>query len=78
MRIHPLIRPAALTIAVLALGACATPRQPIETYAQTLDRLSDDCTRREGILTPTGANTGRPEADNACVIRGGASRIPQS
>jgi hypothetical protein len=56
------------------LGGCATG--PMESRADTLDRLVRDCHARGGILTATGATTGRPETENACVIRG-ASRIPR-
>lgn len=69
---------AALVLAALAapfaLGACASGRA-IPSYEQELDRLTAECTARGGILTPSGALTGRPQTDNVCKITGG-SRIP--
>lgn len=61
-------------VLVLALTACATTTT--ESYNDDLRRLSDDCKARGGILTPTGVQAGRPEADNFCTITGGASRLP--
>ncbi len=56
----------------LALSSCATG--PVAGgYAEDLARLSDACRERGGILVNSGANTGRPEVDNACQIRGGSS-----
>jgi len=64
------------TILMLSAAACATG--PSESrYSADMDRLMADCRERGGILVTTGANTGRPEVDNACQIRGGSSdRIP--
>ena len=59
----------------LALGACATGRT-VPTYQQDLDKLESECTARGGILTPSGAQTGRPQTDNICQINGPATRIP--
>jgi len=72
------MRPAlvlAALVAPLALGACATGR-PLPTYQQEFDKLQAECTAREGILTPSGAQTGRPQTDYVCKITGGSSRIP--
>ena len=63
--------------APLALGACATG-QTYPTYQQDYDKLSAECTARGGILTPSGAQTGRPQTDNVCKITGGASRLPNN
>lgn len=63
-------------VAALALSACATPREPFPSYGEQLDTLRQACAARGGILTPiAGATTGRPQTDNACEIRGGASRL---
>ena len=67
---------AAVLVAPLALAACASGR-PLPTYQQDMDRLDAECRARDGILTPTGAQTGRPQTDYACRITGGATRIPQ-
>ena len=61
-----------------SLGACAsTGSHP--TYGQELDQLTADCRERGGILSPIpGAQTGRPQTDFACEIRGGASRLTRN
>lgn len=64
-----------LVLALPALAACGTTTGKSQ-YRQDFDRLEAGCTAREGILTPTGAQTGRPETEYACRITGGASRIP--
>ena len=59
-----------------ALAACAGTPRSIPTYGEELDQLTADCTARGGILSPIpGAQTGRPQTDYACEIRGGASRL---
>ena len=59
------------------LAACASgPREPRPTYMQELDQLAAECRERGGILAPiAGSTTGRPQTDNVCEIRGGASRL---
>jgi len=64
-----------LVVALPALAACASSGVKSQ-YQQDYDRLDAACTERQGILTPTGGQTGRPETDYACKITGGASRIP--
>ncbi len=59
------------------LGACASAGG-VSSYQKDLDRLEASCKAREGILTPTGLQTGRPETEYACTIIGGATRIPQN
>ncbi|KQW86655.1 hypothetical protein [Brevundimonas sp. Root1279] len=59
--------------AALALGACASTATPGPEQTE-LERLAADCKAREGILQASGANTGRPELDNVCMIRGGPIR----
>jgi hypothetical protein len=73
----------------LMLGACTTtdtgsgasiaPRASDEApfgYTAEYDRLKTDCAARGGYLTPLGrSNTGRPQTDYACTIRGGASDL---
>ena len=62
-----------------ALSACATTPGSRPTYGQELDRLTADCRERGGILSPiSGAQTGRPQTDYACEIRGGASRLTRN
>ena len=39
-------------------------------YNSDLKALAADCQARQGILVPTGAQTGRAAADNACQLRG--------
>ncbi|WP_029417485.1 hypothetical protein [Brevundimonas bacteroides] len=62
--------------ALTTLAACATPSAdaPPNSYRADLDRLTADCRERGGILTPTGATTGRPETEYACRITG-ATRL---
>ncbi len=62
-------------IALPLLAACGSTGG-VNSYQADMDRLEAGCTQRQGILTPTGAQTGRPETDYACRITGGASRIP--
>lgn len=62
-------------VAPLALGACATGKT-FPTYQEEYDKLNADCTARGGILTTSGATTGRPQTDNICKIIGPATRIP--
>jgi hypothetical protein len=62
----------------LALSACAgTPREG-NNYMTDLERLSNDCTARGGILAPTGNQSGRPQLDNVCEIRGQTARAPSN
>lgn len=63
--------------APLALGSCATDRN-LPSYKQEMDKLDADCVARGGILTPSGMQTGRPQADYLCKITGAASRIQQN
>lgn len=62
--------------APLALAACATGGKTLPSYSQEMKRLEAECTARQGILTPSGLQTGRPQTDYVCKITGGASRIP--
>lgn len=63
-------------VAALTLSACATDR-PLQTNAERLAELEQECRARGGVLVPSGAPlTGRPEVDNLCRITGGASRLP--
>lgn len=59
---------------LLAAAGCA-PTTGVDRYASELQRLSDDCAARGGILSPTGQQSGRPQTDNVCRITGGASRL---
>lgn len=73
-----MIRPLILmTLATLSLGACASTKEPQETYGAALDRIAGECQARGGILVPSGAQTARPQADNVCKVNGGASRLNQ-
>ncbi|MBX9801533.1 MAG: hypothetical protein K2Y04_02075 [Caulobacteraceae bacterium] len=71
MRFLTLTVPAAL---LLALSACASTAGS-SRYNDELQKLSDDCQARGGILSPSGVQTGRPQTDNVCRITGGASRL---
>lgn len=67
---------AAVVGAALTASACASTSGSHPTYQQELDRLTADCRERGGILTPVGApNSGRPQTDNVCEIRGGGGRV---
>lgn len=62
-----------------SLSACATRPGSRLTYGQELDKLTADCTERGGILSPiSGAQTGRPQTDFTCEIRGGPSRLTRN
>lgn len=61
-----LLAPAAL----LLLSACAGGMTNGNSYTDDLDRLSDSCRARGGILTPTGVSSGRIETEYACKING--------
>jgi len=66
----------ALAAAAVSLTACAsTGDGGPNSYGARLEKLSTDCQARGGILTASGAQTGRPETDNVCRITGGATRI---
>lgn len=66
----------AAVVAPLALGACANGKT-FPTYQEEFDKLNADCVARGGILTSSGAQTGRPQTDNICKITG-ASRLPNN
>ena len=53
-----------------SLAACATTGPNQGTYTDRLDAMMADCEARGGILTATGAQSGVPERDHACIIRG--------
>ncbi|WP_269220389.1 hypothetical protein [Brevundimonas vesicularis] len=57
------------------LSGCGT-MGATNTYQQELSALEAACTRDQGILTPTGVQTARPQTEYACKITGGATRIP--
>lgn len=59
---------------LLAATGCA-PTATGDRYASDLQRLTEDCSARGGILSPTGQQTGRPQTDNVCKITGEASRL---
>ncbi|MBU1346919.1 MAG: hypothetical protein KKA16_08190 [Alphaproteobacteria bacterium] len=67
----------AAVVLALTASACATgPRDRSHSYTAQLDELTESCRARGGILIPIpGAVSGRPQADYACQISGGASRI---
>ena len=72
---HKALIAALALVAPLALSACATGRT-LPTYQQEYDKLDAECRTRGGILTPSGAQSGRPQTDNICKINGPATRIP--
>ncbi|MFC5344963.1 hypothetical protein ACETK8_03035 [Brevundimonas staleyi] len=62
--------------AALTTAACASGPRTHPTYGDELDQLTAECRERGGILSPVaGAQTGRPQTDYVCEIRGGASRL---
>ncbi|RYE79730.1 MAG: hypothetical protein EOP19_19805 [Hyphomicrobiales bacterium] len=70
---------AAVAAALVAgLSACASDGASAggpSRYTQEMDRLTASCTARGGMLQPTGAVSGEPARDNACVIRGNTGRL---
>jgi len=64
-------------IALPLLAACGTTKG-VNSYQADMDAPEAACTARQGILTPTGLQSGRPETDYACRITGVASRIPSN
>lgn len=77
MRAAFILAALAALVAPMALGACATGKT-FPSYQEEFDKLDADCTARGGILTPSGATTGRPQTDNICKINGPATRIPNN
>ncbi len=69
MRRLAILAPAAL----LMLSACAGGASG-GGYADDIERLSDSCEARGGILTPTGEMTGRVETEYVCKITGQPAR----
>jgi len=63
-------------IAMPLLAACSTTGG-VSQYQKDMSALEKTCTERQGILTPTGLQTGRPETEYACTITGGASCLSQ-
>lgn len=62
----------------LALSACSSTGGT-DRYGTELQRLAADCQARGGILSPVGSGqTGRPQTDNVCEIRGGPARAPSN
>ncbi|WP_420470397.1 hypothetical protein [Brevundimonas sp. FT23042] len=59
----------------LALAACSTGGGA-NSYVAQERQLAADCEARGGILSPTGSQSGRPQLDNVCEIRGGTARAP--
>ena len=64
MRALTLLAPAAL----LLLSACAG--SAANGHVTQIERLSDDCEARGGVLAPTGQTTGRVETEYVCKITG--------
>ncbi|MGZ9114403.1 MAG: hypothetical protein ACXW3K_07245 [Brevundimonas sp.] len=60
---------------LLLVAAGCAPTTGVDRYSSELQRLTEDCSARGGILSPTGQQTGRPQTDNVCKITGGASRL---
>lgn len=66
--------PSAL-ISLSLLAACSSTGS-VNSYQKDMDALEATCKSNQGILTPTGLQTGRPQTEYACTIIGGASRLP--
>ena len=62
-------------IALLTLSACATGTVGDSWYQRELTALQDSCHARDGVLTSTGAHTGHPGTEFACIINAPATRI---
>ncbi len=62
------------TLLLMAVAGCA-PTTGGDHYTNELQRLTEQCSARGGILSPTGEQSGRPQTDNVCKITGGASRL---
>ena len=78
MRVSIPVAAAVGGIALLGMSACASTAGGENSYGARMDRLTAECTARQGILSSTGATTGRPETDYACRISGGATRIERN
>ncbi|HST91523.1 MAG TPA: hypothetical protein VLJ13_04930, partial [Brevundimonas sp.] len=51
--------------------ACApTTMDSAGSYESELERLTEQCRERGGILAPTGQQSGRPQNDNVCRVTG--------
>lgn len=72
MRVLAFAVPALL---LLAIAGCA-PTMGGDRYTGELRALTDQCSARGGILSPTGEQTGRPQTDYICKITGGGGRLP--
>lgn len=68
--------PTLATALLLVAAAGCAPTTGVDRYSSELQRLTEDCAARGGILSPTGQQSGRPQTDNVCKITGGASRLP--
>lgn len=69
-----MLRLALLTPALLLLSSCAGAVGADGSYSDQLARLNADCVARGGVLSPTGATTGRVETENVCRINGATAR----
>ena len=62
-----------------AVAACAStnPAASVDamSYSAQFDRLETACRERGGMLSATGAMSGRPQMDYACRISGPVSRF---
>ena len=74
MRVPTFAAPALL---LLAAAACA-PTTTGDHYASELQRLTEQCSARGGILSPTGQQSGRPQTDNVCKITGEPSPLTRN
>lgn len=69
------MRTSLAVIALLTLGACATGMVGDTHYQRELAALENSCHERGGVLSSTGAHTGQPGTEFACLISGPATRI---
>jgi hypothetical protein len=73
------LRPSILILAAAAFAAsvagCASGPPSEGSYLARTEKLAAECEARGGILTPSGAQTDRPQTDNVCKITGSASRM---
>ncbi len=66
---------AAVLLTAVSLVGCASSGAGSNSYSAQFDQLEAYCKARDGILTPTGSQSGHPQRDYACKITGGASRL---
>ncbi|PZN96869.1 MAG: hypothetical protein DCF29_23015 [Alphaproteobacteria bacterium] len=63
----------------LLLGASACASTNTGAYQETdLKTFTEQCEARDGLLAPTGQQSGRPQIDYVCAIRNAGRRVPSN